>query len=95
MFTQAKSLLKSRIAIALLAVAMFFIFSAFPSVQNVSAKASAVQQCLWYKRVHHYTDVTYTIHCGVSTYLCDGGVAHSGCWTAFSIVTATCECIEE
>lgn len=94
MFTQAKSLLKSRIAIALLAVAMFLIFSAFPSVQRASAKASPVQQCLWYKRLIHYTDVTYTTQCGVSTYLCDGGVAHGGCWTAFSIVR-TCECIEQ
>jgi len=94
MFTQAKSLLKSRIAIALLAVAMFFIFSGFPSVQKASAKASTVQQCIWYKRLHHYTDVNYTTQCGLTTYLCNGEVAHGGCWTAFSTVQ-TCECIEE
>ena len=94
MFSQARNLLKSRIAMGLLAVAMFFIFSAFPSVQKASTGSTVQQQCIWYKRLTHYTDVTYTTACGLTTYLCDGEVAHGGCWTAFSIVR-TCECIEE
>lgn len=50
--------------------------------------------CLWYKKLIHYTDVNMTFACGITRYLCDGGVAHGGCLTAFSTVEE-CECIEE
>jgi hypothetical protein len=81
--------LRGLIVLALLAMTMFITFP----MSSATPKA-AVQQCLWYKRMRHYTDTTYTNWCGTTTYLCDGSVAHAGCWTAFSTVT-TCDCIEE
>jgi hypothetical protein len=90
MSTQAKSLLKSRIVVALLAVTMVFIFFA----SSATPKASAVQQCFWYQRTVYYTDASLTTQCGVTVWFCDGETGHGGCWTAYT-KTEECECIEE
>lgn len=89
MFTQAKSLLKSRIVVALLAVAMVFIFLVSSSVP----KTSAVDHCSWDSRVTFYTDATRTTSCGVTVISCDGQIVHSGCWTSYRTLEL-CNCEE-
>jgi hypothetical protein len=88
--TQAKLRLKRRIRVALPLVTMILLLVTSSPPPQASAKSG----CIWYKRLRHYTDVNYTTLCGVTTYLCNGEVAHGGCWTAYSTVQE-CECIEE
>jgi hypothetical protein len=90
MSTQAKSLLQSRIVVALLAVTMVFSFFA----SAATPKASAVQQCGWYLRVRYFTDASLTTQCGVTVWSCDGETGHGGCWTSYTKME-DCECFEE
>jgi hypothetical protein len=89
MSTQAKRLMKRRIHMALLLVAMLFLLVTSSAPRRTSAQSG----CLWRARVKYYSDASMTYQCGSTIYLCDGTVTHSGCYTDY-VTILECQCAE-